>query len=180
MDLILVKLLALMIGVTIAFLIAKIGIKRNIGKYWSFYFGLLMPIFSLILTLFSKKTQIPRKTTTLIKIFTIFLFLYGLGLIYGGLTTMKYSEKWTNPRIDSLEQKLTQTYPSFPKYNNTITKSIGNVLGCGVLTLIVNPTLLESGDYRTKIFFRLYAGILFISWGFFLIRSYLFRSKETD
>lgn len=171
----LAKLTALLIGISIAFAIATIGKKRQIGFFRSLCLGLLNPILALVFTLFSKKNNVPsKKTNIFLKVIAIGGILYGLFFLYGAYTTpintepIQKSDIYQKFENDRLSRGGIETgNENQDLYWNEVGSYIGKVLAMGILSLVLDNSTFLAYDYRTARFFRFYLGVLFISIGSF-------------
>lgn len=167
MYILVVRILPIIIGIMIAYAIARAGMKKQIGFWWSLYFGLIFPLLGLMMVIFSRK-----KNATLIeknvvwKPLSILMLLFGFVFIYGGFTTkiteIKTVKVYSGTPINTTNETANLIL-------NDSSENVGRVLGIGVLsqTLKLDAYLVE--DYRSIRFYRYFIGILLISLASFIL-----------
>lgn len=166
------KLSLLAFAILIAFYIGKLGKKRVIGFYWSFYFGLVMPWIGLIIVVLSKKINTPiKKTHILVKILGVLLILYGSFYLLGRTKTSPNSSITDNTEITLDTGKKETKSPSQFNWFEESSDGFGRLVGGGIMTILVNKKSYEMNDYRARRNLKNIVGIWLISIGIFLLRK---------
>lgn len=174
MYILIVKILPLLIGIIIAYAIACVGKRKHIGFGWSLYFGLLHPILALIIVLFSKKKDTPIKKVNIFwKTLAVMLGIFGIMLVNSGLRT----NKDTKISRDILQERQSQIGPintgnnSFDLIMTDSSKTLGGVMGGGILCLVPSVDVIAGNDYRLKMYNYFYFGLLLISISCYILKQ---------
>jgi len=169
------KLIAVLIGIAIAYLITRLAKKRKLNIFWAFYFSLLMPLLGLILTLLRFKTEtLNRKPSTPLKVTAIILMIYGLILLFEAASTQPDSKTLPKTPFQQNYESLGGIKTGDPGKDlfwNETSAYVGRVIGGGICSISLDNDTFLTRDYRVKRYFRFYVGVILLSIGSFLIRK---------
>ena len=171
------KLIALLLGISIAYFLARIGKKKYIGFNWVFFLGLLSPLIAIIFIYIGRSNKTITKSFRIwLKLFAILLILYGGLMLYGSFTTQVSSDP--DQKLENLRDNIKRITGEENignatrfEFINNVTSYIGRISTGGILSLALDPDVYKSNDYRVKRYFRFYGGILLLYIGLFFLRK---------
>lgn len=177
------KLIAVLIGIVITYLITRRAKKRKLNIYWIIYLSLLMPLLGWILTLLRFNAEnLKRKPSTASKVIAVVLMVYGIILLSMAISTPATIK--TMPKTVLLENYenlggIRTGNHDHDLFLNETTASIGRVIGGGILAISLDNSTFLSRDYRVRRYFRFYVGFLLSSVGVCLMKREKLYRPET-
>lgn len=163
-------ILPALVGLTLAYLLARMGRKKYIGFKWAFYWGLVSPLFGGLVIILSRRITRPAPQRNVLVIpFAIIIALYGLIMFLSGTNTNN------NTKIDNGNRYSKEIENIDFTSKNTIFidagSNIGRVLVSGLFSLTVNIHVYKLMDYRQKRFTYIHTGLLLIFWASYMLRK---------
>lgn len=172
-DIIKVKLILLVFAFFIAYQFARIGRKRQIGFYWSLFFGLLYPLVAAIMVFTSKKIGTPvKRTPVIVKILGVFLIVIGVFYFISNVSTNNY--------FNSLQTETVQPAQTEFNFLDESSQGIGRIIGGGVLTIFVSSESYSVMDYKAKRNIGNIVSFIMISVGIYLLRKKKKQAIKTE